>query len=252
METQPISKLIPKMDMELYKDVELTPEELNEAIFEAKKKKQAEIKRKEYAEKVNRKPEFITFSSGELYKNIIDRIKLDGSKFVMDEFNTGTIIELCKYFTQDKSCLYDLKKGLLVQGPVGCGKTTLMQMFRFNQTASYAVISTRQVSYDFSKNGYAGVERYFGLLTTSDIYKSYGQGTVGICFDDLGTEIDKKHYGNESNVMAEILLNRYDGKEFLSGKTHITTNLSVEQLGERYGDRVMEKFIGVIRPLCLE
>ncbi len=30
------------------------------------------------------------------------------------------------------------------------------------------------------------------------------------CFDDLGTEKNLKYYGNECNVMAEILLSRYD------------------------------------------
>lgn len=239
--TKQISKLMPGLATDAYKHIELTPEELAEAIQQAKQKKDGLLKIQAYREKLRKEPEFITYTSGELYKSILDRIALDHSKFVLDDFNTGIVIELCKYFTGDKSCIYKPDKGLLLQGPVGCGKTTLMQMFRFNQVSSYAVISSRTVSYEFSKNGYDGINRYFGLLTTSDIYKSCGQGFVGVCFDDIGTEIDKKHYGNESNVMAEILLNRYDNKA-LAGKTHLTTNLSIDQIGERYGDRVKSRF----------
>lgn len=234
-----IAELLLVKDTELYKEIVLTPEEIEEALMLARQKKHGEMKRAEYVKKVNRDPNFITYTSGEMLKNIQEHIKLKPGIFDMDEHNQSIIIELCKYFTGDKTCIYDLKKGLLMQGPVGCGKTTLMKMFRFNQVSSYAVISTRTVSYDFTKNGYDGIYRYFGLIPTSDVYKSYGQGHVGICFDDLGTEVDKKHYGNESNVMAEVLLSRYDNR--LSAKTHLTTNLSIEQLEERYGIRVRSR-----------
>jgi hypothetical protein len=44
------------------------------------------------------------------------------------------------------------------------------------------------------------------------------------CFDDLGTENNLKYFGNECNVMAEILLSRYD--LFISKTKTITTNHS--------------------------
>jgi DNA replication protein DnaC len=68
----------------------------------------------------------------------------------------------------------------------------------------------------------------------------YGQEETGYCFDDLGTEVDKKYYGNESNVMAEILLDRYD-KQSVKGKTHVTSNLNSTMLEERYGYRVRSR-----------
>ena len=61
------------------------------------------------------------------------------------------------------------------------------------------------------------------------------------CFDDLGIEGNLKYYGNECNVMAEILLSRYD--LFVSQKiiTHITTNLSASEIEELYGNRIRSR-----------
>ena len=58
---------------------------------------------------------------------------------------------------------------------------------------------------------------------------------------DLGTENNLKYFGNECNVMAEILLSRYD--IFISKKllTHITTNLSATEIEQHYGNRVRSR-----------
>ena len=50
-----------------------------------------------------------------------------------------------------------------------------------------------------------------------------------------------KYYGNECNVMAEIILSRYD--LFISKKTltHITTNLSASEIEKAYGNRIRSR-----------
>jgi DNA replication protein DnaC len=67
-----------------------------------------------------------------------------------------------------------------------------------------------------------------------------------ICFDDLGTENNLKYFGNECNIIAEILLSRYD--LFINKKiiTHITTNLSATEIENQYGNRVRSR----LRELC--
>ena len=61
------------------------------------------------------------------------------------------------------------------------------------------------------------------------------------CFDDLGTEQQIKHFGNDCNVMVEILITRYE--EFISNGsiTHITTNLSASEIEKAYGNRVRSR-----------
>jgi hypothetical protein len=50
-----------------------------------------------------------------------------------------------------------------------------------------------------------------------------------------------KYYGNECNIMGEILLSRYD--IFISQDmiTHITTNLSASEIENAYGSRVRSR-----------
>lgn len=61
------------------------------------------------------------------------------------------------------------------------------------------------------------------------------------CFDDLGAEQSLKYYGNECNVMGEILLSRYEYFVSHDMTTHITTNLSASEIEELYGNRVRSR-----------
>ncbi|MCE3278061.1 MAG: ATPase [Bacteroidetes bacterium] len=245
--TQTNQLLKPAMDA--YSEIELTEAEREQVLLAARQRKYAEQKRKEYAAKMNQAPQYPIFTSDKLFENFETLTKTQG--FVLDPYNKEIIQNLCHYFTHDKRCTLDLNKGLMVMGPVGCGKTTIMNMFRLNQTNSYAVISSRVISYDYAEKGHQSIARYNSLIPTSDEFKTYGQKLIGVCFDDLGTEVDKKNYGNQLNVMADILLNRYEklweydenGEKVphLAAKTHVTTNLSADQIEERYGSRVRSR-----------
>lgn len=69
----------------------------------------------------------------------------------------------------------------------------------------FGIISTRQVVSKFMQSGYEVLEKYSRGNFSHDIRtpKAY-------FFDDIGTETTSKYFGNDCNVMAEILLTRYD------------------------------------------
>lgn len=98
--------------------------------------------------------------------------------------------------------------------------------------------SCRQITFEIHREGFPIIEKYSDqCLTTED-----GQLVPkSICFDDLGAESTIKYYGNDTNVMAEILLSRYD--QFVSQNmlTHITTNLTSHQIEEAYGTSVRSR-----------
>ena len=100
------------------------------------------------------------------------------------------------------------------------------------------MISTRKVTFEFIDDGYKVIQKYttgsFRLTSNKWIPKTY-------CFDDLGVESEIKHYGNKCNIMAEILLSRYDLFISHGMKTHITTNLSASEIEEYYGNRVRSR-----------
>lgn len=135
----------------------------------------------------------------------------------------------------------DLNKGILLSGPIGCGKTSLMNLIKYIIPVEhkFSVKSCRDISFEFIQDGYEVIHRY----SKGKLYESNSRN---YCFDDLGTENNLKYFGNECNVIAEILLSRYD--LFISKKlqTHITTNLSASEIEKQYGNRVRSR----LRELC--
>ena len=151
------------------------------------------------------------------------------------------ILRLLAWFLNDQPYAdkhnISLRKGILLSGPVGCGKTSLMHLFRLMHKPQdqFIVKPCRDVSFEFIRDGYAVINRYANAsYDRNNRPKTY-------CFDDLGTENALKFYGNECNVMAEILQSRYD--LFINNHmlTHITTNLNSDEIEALYGTRVRSR-----------
>ena len=158
---------------------------------------------------------------------------LFGKKFRIFEEDRDILFKLCNYYIKDevncKKLGIDIHKGILLSGPVGCGKTSLMKLLRHMvpHQKPYEVIPTRNITFAFNNIGYKTIE-------------DYGDKRF-YCFDDLGVEPTGRHFGKDCNVLGEILLSRYD--LFLNHKilTHATTNLNAQELEERYGNRVRSR-----------
>lgn len=165
-----------------------------------------------------------------------------GPRFKIDDIDRPVIIKLIAYFLQDESVAaaegIDLQKGIMLSGRIGCGKTSLMNLTRNLAPEAYRpqIISCRDVSFEFSEIGYDAIKRYSkrAFFPYSDIPRIH-------CFDDLGLEQNTNFWGNNCNVMAEILLSRYD--LLISNKmfTHVTTNLNTQELEDIYGNRIRSR-----------
>lgn len=188
--------------------------------------------------------QFPKYSFEELYS----AKKRQYPNFVLDQYSEPNFSLLCMYFSGSEKMLeagYSLNKGLCLMGGVGVGKTTLMRMFVSNQVQSFLIRSSRELANDFAKHGYAEIEKYYGTLTCEnfffDPYNFNGHKELGICFDDLGSENTTKNYGNETSVVSEIILSRYDKLNMNRNMTHITTNLLPDEIEKKYGTRVMDR-----------
>lgn len=165
--------------------------------------------------------------------------ELFGADFKLYDDDQYVIYKLIAYFLRDEQAckLYglNLSKGILLTGPIGCGKTTLMTIMKLlSLTAQkFQLRSCREVNFEFIRDGFETIHRYSRGRNPSDIRI--------ICFDDLGIEKNVKYYGNECNVMAEILLSRYDLFVSKHVPTHITTNLSASEIEIHYGNRVRSR-----------
>jgi hydrogenase maturation factor HypF (carbamoyltransferase family) len=115
------------------------------------------------------------------------------------------------------------------------------------------VLSSRRISGQFAELGHEVLHQYAECRSVpmGDASVFY-QRSIGICFDDLGTEEMKKNYGNQVNVMAEVILNRYDNKHKYGWHcTHVTTNLTMAEIESEYGTRVRSRFTEMFNQIVL-
>ena len=114
------------------------------------------------------------------------------------------------------------KRGLLLCGTLGNGKTTMLRALRM-LFGIRAVYMEAQAVYDNFKQN-----QTFPPVTSSDM----------LLLDDLGAEPQTYNdFGEVRYPLAEFLMQRYKN----NSTTVIATNLTFEQIGERYGDRLKDR-----------
>lgn len=211
----------------------MTPEETAEALRAGREKKHYLLKQIEYRERMSKQNEVKKYTADQLYDFYT-------MQYEVDEENIVVVQEICKYFAEDKRFNGDLSKGLFLMGGVGVGKTSIMKFFIKNQVFSYKVESCREIETKFAELGDNYIDRCSFNVPVSSNGDPFGHQVIGFCFDDLGTESNAKFYGKEKNVMAEIILNRYDNK-LNYNSTHMTSNLTTAKINEIYGTRVTDR-----------
>jgi DNA replication protein DnaC len=220
----------------------LTPEEIEAALEAAKpevlrmarEEKKAKLAIIEYNRKIKEQSE--AYVSADQFMDWILRKAVKTIKnFAVSEREEQIYKNLALYFTQDKRCPLDLRKGLWLFGGVGCGKTTIMELFSENPLMNYPVVQTSLIADEYKENGGKNLQRFYDVPS--------------VCFNDFGFEIEegsKSHFGNKKNVMAEIIQNSYEFNKEKKFRLHFTTNLNADQVEQYYGPRVRSR----LREMC--
>ena len=121
------------------------------------------------------------------------------------------------------------KKGLLLQGPIGVGKTTLMRYFGANTPEKrFKVIGTGYICRAYQEKGNEAFQQYATICHYPGYPSSEDRGW---CLDDLGAESSTTSifYGTKIVVIQDLIHAIYERHE-LHGWYHATTNLSGKQL----------------------
>lgn len=181
----------------------------------------------------------------EVYKACEEKAKSEGKGFVWDNATAWMVKNMMYYFGNDPACDWPLRKGLLISGNIGVGKTWLFEIFR-------------DVSRKFLKAG----GKNFKMTTCEKVYTAYEDDQQQArekycegnwCFDDLGTEdMITNDYGTKRLPIVEILTHRYGKFKAYHYLTHLSTNLSPEEIRERYGERVFDRLMQMMHVVSWE
>ena len=165
-----------------------------------------------------------------------------GRGYEVDSNNLEVLPNLVRYLILDPTCDWPLQKGLMFSGSIGSGKTLLMDAMHIFAEAvpvpyrRFKIIRT--------------VELADKVRQDVNVIEDYSRGDY--CFDDFGQEPREiHHFGERISVMDRIIGRRYE--RFCYGKavTHITTNLSPNEIVEVYGSRVADRMREMFTPVPL-
>lgn len=231
---------------------ELTEEEKAQAIWDRRKQKGQQLFSKAYAKNTKGERTFPTFTAKEFMEFIVKRGKaraedLDWVDFIVNDDNKPVITLLSLYFTKDERFLsqkkgYSFRKGILLIGPMGVGKTNLLELCQVNPFASFIPSKCKDIVGEFSRERHGGqqvIDLYANDLFVENADDTFGHHFLGRSFDDLGQESIGKHYTWEANVMEQIIEKRYDSGNFY--RTHATSNHTLDQFSDIYSPRVEDR-----------
>lgn len=193
-----------------------------------------------------------------LLVEIANRVCLSGQgrTFVIDDNNRDVLRFLLLYFNNSPLACdvfpgkhHKLDKHILLMGGVGTGKTLMMQLF------------SEYLKYTNNPNFYHNVSvtqmvNYYTLHNNIDKYTYNEESSTGfqikpmnLCLNDLGVD-NRPFYGIDTTTVTSDFLHARneiwamtspDARKF----AHITTNLTIDQLKEKYADafgRLIDRF----------
>lgn len=248
-----------------FDDVELTEEETEIALSEARVKKHlilenerklrlAEQKRKDYLNDVSKPNGLYSLARWRATQAIRMRTGDPAIEFEPVNFQKPVITALSLYFTNSpefelldpseynsQDAQFSLNKGIWMWGNPGTGKTLMMEMFNRNARVCYEVIHCPKLAYEYTKYGDEAIDRYGRILPAVASASNFSQKFMGVCYNDLGVEtIPSKHYGNPINVIENLVLQAYENKVPYWHR-FVTTNLPFDQVKQFYGIRFLDR-----------
>lgn len=169
--------------------------------------------------------------------NTILEKRKERTSFVIDTLNESVIEQLYLYLRLDERFSGDLKKGIMLMGKYGCGKTIIMQAI----TEMYnTVIHSFHIQRPLLK-----------FIKSSDLQNILKEKPTNVfsrrplVIDEFGREPKQvMDFGNIKSPMIELLCERYDNGAWTHGTSNFTleTLCSENQYGKMTGDRLKSMF----------
>jgi len=160
-----------------------------------------------------------------------NKIVYSEKPYIIDESNKEVINNLFHYINGNIEFQGDLSKGILLIGPIGTGKTIIMESFCevFNECSNkiITIVGSKNIVDILSTNGY-------DYLNKRPVF-----------IDDIGKEQTKINtYGTVSKPMEDLINERYKNESLTFG----TSNLKIEDMpyNPHTLDRIKQMFNVII------
>ena len=122
-------------------------------------------------------------------------------------------------------------KGLLCLGDGGRGKTFVCERI---------LLSIIEHIYPYLKTN---------IIRGYTIASDYSECLGGVLFiDDIGVEMDSRSYGEKRNVFNQIVDDAERNKWLLI----VTTNLTIDEIIKKYGERTMDRLRALTKPVVFK
>lgn len=173
-------------------------------------------------------------------------------EFEVDDRNREIINDLFFYFHKLEGGRLHPEKGLWLEGDVGTGKSTLLNIFshhlrRYWNGAGFKIYNCATIANEYAFREESKNSMYDNNPDVLDRYTYNRLGykpftRVHMCFDELGREpIPAIHFGQKLNVMEHILHIRYTFWQSEKLLTYVTTNLDADKVETMYGDYIRDR-----------
>lgn len=178
---------------------------------------------------------------------LISALRAVSPAFEVDDRNRNLLAEIYKWvwahFGYEEGKLRP-DRGILLYGPIGTGKTTLMKgLQRYFSYINLVVYGATRRDIGFELRSSSEMALYFARDGMDALARWMERGSCGnLCIDEIGREEDAKFFGTPCNVVRTVLQMRYELRDdvFTLG----TTNLDMdhpEEFSDRYGDYVLDR-----------
>jgi len=167
--------------------------------------------------------------------------------FEVNDINKNILKELLMYFSGSDSFNGSLKKGIMLVGDIGTGKSLLFKIFKrytseILRVNSFQYFSTQEITDNVNISGVDYLQAFndnFGNPITCYI-------------DDIASKNEViKHYGTEVNTIEQLLSIRYNVFTRYRKLTHTTSNKYPSELTNVYEKRIIDRMVEMFNILEL-
>ena len=171
-------------------------------------------------------------------------IKYEQPAFEKDLSNIDALNACAHWLIQEPYNDVTIGKGINLTGPVGTGKTLMMQalsraMVLGGDREGFPVVNALRIVKEFNRSDSGSRDR--NDIGGDQVILRYAN-MPRLCIDDMALESTGMFYGRAANVIGEIMMLRYEKWRRGECITHTTTNGDPSSLEKVYDTRVLTRW----------